>query len=161
MVLNPEHHRKVGVSGHPNQALDPMPALQWRIRQRFQRSGRRPSLRASVSQRRLRAGWRAPLPEGCWAQSGLLVDLVDAVRWLNSYYPEIESYFDAPKSLDELRRLASPGQPGYHVHHIVERASALEDGFPKSLVDGPENLVRVPKYKHQEITGWFARGNKQ
>lgn len=92
---------------------------------------------------------------------GLLIDLVDAARWLNDYYPEIESYFDAPKSLDELRRLATPGQPGYHIHHIVEKASALEDGFPKSLVDGPMNLVRVPKYKHEEITGWFARANSR
>lgn len=30
-----------------------------------------------------------------------------------------------------------------------------------SVVDGPTNLVRVPKYKHHDITGWFARGNER
>lgn len=92
---------------------------------------------------------------------GLVVDVVELVEWLNAYYPEIESYFDAPKSLDELRRLASSRQSGYEIHHIVEEASALKDGFPNSIVNGPQNLVRLPKYKHQAITGWFARINEE
>lgn len=90
---------------------------------------------------------------------GLIVDVVELVRWLNGYYPEIESYFDSPKTLDELRRLAFPKQPGYEIHHIVEEASALKDGIPISKISGKENLVRVPKYKHHEITGCFAKKN--
>lgn len=51
--------------------------------------------------------------------------------------------------------------PGYEIHHIVEEASALKDGFPNSIVNGPQNLVRLPKYKHHAITGWFARINEE
>lgn len=35
----------------------------------------------------------------------------------------------------------------------------MENGFPSSLVDGPENLVRIPRLKHWQITGWFATKN--
>lgn len=48
---------------------------------------------------------------------------------------------------------------GYEIHHIVERASAYADGYPASMVDGPENLVRIPKIKHWEITGWYMERN--
>jgi hypothetical protein len=51
-------------------------------------------------------------------------------------------------------------RPGYDVHHIVEKTPALEEGFPKSLVNGPDNLVSIPRFKHWEITGWYARKSK-
>jgi hypothetical protein len=49
---------------------------------------------------------------------------------------------------------------GYDIHHIVEKASAKEDGYPVSQIDGPENLVRIPRMKHWEINGWYATKNK-
>jgi hypothetical protein len=27
--------------------------------------------------------------------------------------------------------------------------------FPRSKIDGPDNLVRIPRWKHHEINGWF------
>jgi hypothetical protein len=38
---------------------------------------------------------------------------------------------------------------------VVEEASALNAGFPPSLIDGPENRVRIPTLKHWEINSWF------
>jgi len=37
---------------------------------------------------------------------------------------------------------------------------ALEEGFAKSLMNGPDNLVSIPRFKHWEITGWYARKSK-
>ncbi|WP_102961096.1 hypothetical protein [Mangrovicella endophytica] len=82
----------------------------------------------------------------------------EASYWLYTYYPWIEAYFDAPKSLTELRRGAAEGwKDGYDIHHIVEEAAAIKDGFPDSMVNGPENLVRISRLKHWQISGWYQR----
>jgi len=47
--------------------------------------------------------------------------------------------------LEELARAVSDPKPGYDIHHIVEKTSAEQDGFPGSMIHGPENLVRDPK----------------
>lgn len=57
--------------------------------------------------------------------------------------------------MDELQEAASNPKWGYHRHHVAERSSALEDGFSKEEVDGPENLVRIPALKHREINAWY------
>jgi hypothetical protein len=75
---------------------------------------------------------------------------------LLEYEPSIESYLDPPKTLEELQRGAAKPKSGYDIHHIVERSSAAEDGFPRSMIDAPENLVRIPRFKHWEITTWYA-----
>ena len=46
---------------------------------------------------------------------------------------DIIAYFDDPKPLEELRDAASNPKTGYDVHHIVERTSAMLDGFPPRL----------------------------
>ena len=46
-------------------------------------------------------------------------------------------------------------QRGYDIHHIVEKSGAYKDGFSEALVEGRENLVRVPTLKHWEITAWY------
>jgi hypothetical protein len=79
--------------------------------------------------------------------------------WLETYSPEIESYRDPPKSLEELQRAVRTPEAGYDIHHIVEQAQARADGFLRDVVDGPDNLVRIPRLKHQEINGWYQRKN--
>ncbi|WP_223999211.1 hypothetical protein [Aureimonas sp. SA4125] len=91
---------------------------------------------------------------------GLLLDAVEVIGWLDEIYPDIQSYSDALKSLDELQRLVRDPQPGYEIHHIVEKTSAAKDGFPKSMIESPENLVRIPKFKHHEITAWYNSLNE-
>lgn len=51
--------------------------------------------------------------------------------------------------------------PGYDVHHIVEKTSALRDGYPSNIVDGPDNLVRIPRLKHWLVTAWYQIPNEQ
>jgi hypothetical protein len=77
--------------------------------------------------------------------------------WLEPMIDSIHSFADPPKSLEELQHDVLNPAPGYDVHHIVEQASAEQDGFPRSMIDAPDNLVRVPRLKHWLITGWYMK----
>jgi hypothetical protein len=59
-----------------------------------------------------------------------------------------------------LHRAASTRAPGYDIHHIVEQTAAEQDGFPREVIDDPDNLVRVSRLKHQEINAWYQTKNK-
>ncbi len=83
-----------------------------------------------------------------------------AGAWLRTYSAEIASYNDPPKSLEELQRAASTRAPGYDIHHIVEQTHAERDGFTRRIIDSPDNLVRVPRLKHQDINAWYQTKNK-
>jgi hypothetical protein len=82
-------------------------------------------------------------------------DVVEGTSWLFELEPSIEAYLDPPKSLEELRQAVSDPKKGYDIHHIVEKTSAEQDGFPTSMIHGPENLVRIPRFKHWEINSWY------
>lgn len=92
--------------------------------------------------------------------AGTLLNIIEVGSWLYEAYPHIRSYLDEPKTLDELQRAAQTREAGYNVHHVVEQTPAEQDGFPRSLIDGPGNLVRIPTLKHWEITGWYMMPNK-
>jgi hypothetical protein len=79
--------------------------------------------------------------------------------WLYNAVPYINSYLDAPKSLDELQAGASSSRLGYDVHHIVEQSSAEEAGYPRKLIDSPDNLVSIPRLRHWEINAWYQTRN--
>lgn len=55
------------------------------------------------------------------------------------------------KTLKELQDDAKSPAPGYDIHHIVERTPALRDGFAQERIDGPINLVRIPRFRHWEM----------
>lgn len=84
----------------------------------------------------------------------------EAGSWIYDHKEEINAYFDAPKSLEELQEAANSPQKGYDIHHIVERNSAAQDGSEADLIERPENLVRVPRWKHWEINSFYERPNK-
>lgn len=86
---------------------------------------------------------------------------LDAATWLYEYAPYIDAYLDAPKSLQELRRAVANPRRGYEKHHIVEADAARRDGFGEALIQSPDNLVLIPTWKHQRITGWYMRRNKE
>jgi len=79
--------------------------------------------------------------------------------WLQTYSAEIESYRDPSKSLAELQQAVSTPAPGYDKHHIVQRNQTSV--FGKEAIDGPENLVLIPRLKHQEINGWYETKNPE
>jgi hypothetical protein len=85
--------------------------------------------------------------------------VIEKVDWLFEYEPSVRAYLDPPKTLQELHEAVPTSKPGYDLHHIVERTSAEEDGFPRTVINGPENLVRIPRFKHWEITGWYMTRN--
>jgi hypothetical protein len=85
--------------------------------------------------------------------------ILEAASWVKEYAPVIWSYFDSPRSLEELQSNVGDPAPGYDIHHIVEQTSAEQDGFPRSQIDAPENLARVPRLRHWEINAWYQRAN--
>jgi Escherichia/Staphylococcus phage prohead protease len=86
--------------------------------------------------------------------------IFEAARWLNEYRAEIVASLDPPKSLDELRDAVTTPRAGYDKHHIVEQTPAGQDGYPRSMIEAPDNLVRIPRLKHREINGWYQTPNK-
>jgi hypothetical protein len=97
-----------------------------------------------------------------WAmeQGVAAADLVAKSSWFYPALPYISSYFDAPKSLGELQEDALTSKLGYDRHHIVEQSSAKADNYPRSRIDAPDNLVRVPRLKHWEINAWYQTPQK-
>ncbi len=85
--------------------------------------------------------------------------LYEAMSWLDIDRYYIDAYRDPPKILEELRAGARQSKWGYDTHHIVEQTPAENEDYPRSLIDGQENLVRIPALKHWEITGWYATKN--
>jgi hypothetical protein len=63
-------------------------------------------------------------------------------------------------TMDELA-YGPRDRTGYQLHHIVEQTPAEQDGFPRSQIDGDENLVYVPTLKHYEISAWYQTGNDE
>ncbi|MGH6845665.1 MAG: hypothetical protein ACRECU_13330 [Methylocella sp.] len=68
--------------------------------------------------------------------------------WLYNKYPYIKANLDGAKSLEELQSAVGKPQKGYDVHHIVEQTPARDEQIPDELIDGPDNLVRIPTLKH-------------
>ncbi|WP_404934747.1 hypothetical protein [Nitratireductor sp. L15S-10] len=84
------------------------------------------------------------------------------VGWLaNEAGHTIRSYSDEPRALEELKGRATFPRSGYDIHHIVEKTPAYRDGFSREMIESPQNKVLVPRYKHWEITAWYARNNKE
>ena len=86
---------------------------------------------------------------------GTLGKIAGAAYWLYQYDAQITASLDPPKSLEELQRAVATPRVGYEIHHIVEQTSAEQDGYQRSLIDGQENLVRIPD---PEAPGDHGRG---
>jgi hypothetical protein len=86
---------------------------------------------------------------------------VNTVRWLAEYGPKIRSYLDKPKTLRALQDAVRDKRPGYEIHHIVEAQRWSEhpdrngSRFP-DRINSRENLVRIPYWKHIEISSRYS-----
>lgn len=94
-------------------------------------------------------------------RAGPIGVLITAIELAENYseMPSVTSYQDSPKTLSELQQNAGQRRPGYEDHHIVEQGAGGREGFSRSQIDGADNVVSVPKYKHHEITGWYNTKN--
>jgi hypothetical protein len=79
--------------------------------------------------------------------------------WLYDEYPYIKAAQDPPKTLGELRQAVSTPEKGYDIHHVVEQTPAQQDGYPKNMIESLENKVRIPTYKHWDVTTWYQTQN--
>ncbi|MFN3659574.1 MAG: hypothetical protein ACK4UO_20190 [Pseudolabrys sp.] len=87
--------------------------------------------------------------------------LYNAASWIRDYHAKIDSYRDPPKTLDELQdAVSAESKAGYQDHHIVEQTQAARDGYPRRMIDGRDNVVRIPTMKHEDINGWYQRANR-
>lgn len=97
-----------------------------------------------------------------WAAANMLRQMpaIKTALWLLEFAHRVNAYLELPKTLEELQRAVGTWQPDTHIHHIVEKTPAEQDGFGPELIDAPENKVRISRLKHEDITAWFARKNR-
>jgi hypothetical protein len=134
-------------------------------RQKFRQWTRVPNRSAMPLQSLPRGGWRVR-----WR--ALLLDLRESLssrwtrRWKPPYGFTINILLSKPTLTGQSRsksfknNVGKPGK-GYDVHHIVEQTPARDNRIPDALIDGPDNLVLIPRLKHWEITGWYMHGNER
>jgi hypothetical protein len=92
--------------------------------------------------------------EGAIARWALLAWVIK-----QGYEMQIRAFLDLPDSLQNLQINVGYPRAGTQVHHIVEQTSAEDDGFPRSLIDGRDNLVRISTMRHRQITTWYQTPN--
>ena len=92
---------------------------------------------------------------------GMLEFTVRTTVWLRYDLESIITYQDPAKSLGELYEAVDQPRAGTDIHHIMEQAALRKLDIPEDMINGPANLVRIPRYKHHEITAWYARKTKQ
>ena len=107
---------------------------------------------------RAAARFLAKIP-GPVGRAAALLTIFEGASWLRQHQAEIETQLDPPKTLGELQDAVNVDRPGTQKHHIVEQGPAEKEGFPRSKIDAPDNLVRIPKQKHQEISDFYSRRN--
>ncbi|WP_157188088.1 hypothetical protein [Nitratireductor pacificus] len=95
------------------------------------------------------------------SQAQIVAILLNAGWLANEAGSTIYSYLDKPRTLGELKERAKAPLPGYDVHHIVEQTPAYKDGFSREQINGDDNRVLIPRYKHWEITGWYGTSNEE
>ncbi len=122
-----------------------------------------PDRRTQLRYARLVARWLARGTFLGGPITGLLTNLgLEASFWLyDNYWPLIAEYLAPPKTLAELQQDVRTPRPGTDVHHIVEKGAAEAAGFPQSLIHGPDNLVRISRYRHWEATEKYASKNDE
>jgi hypothetical protein len=94
-----------------------------------------------------------------WGPGALASAIAEGASWLKEFGPVYFASFDSPKTLEELQQAVSDPRPGYDIHHIVEWATAAEGGSEDRLINAPENLVRIPRWKHWQLNSWYEKPN--
>lgn len=81
---------------------------------------------------------------------------IETIAWFSeNYYPLIEAYLEPPKSLKQLQDAVRTPHKGTDVHHIVEKNQAEAEGYPPEMINAPENLVRISRFRHWNITTYY------
>jgi hypothetical protein len=103
------------------------------------------------------AYWLAAVTRGVAAR---YISILQGVYWIATQaLPYIRAYLSPPKTLKELQQDVQNPETGYEIHHIVEQTPARDERFPESMIEGPDNLVRISTLKHRQISAWFQTKN--
>jgi len=129
-----------------------------RLRRRRKSGGARDSALSEAAKRAVRMLIAAGLRAATIEAPGLGTMLEIGLNLAERAYPYIRTYFDAPQSLEALQAAALDPQPGYDVHHVVERGTAL-NASEAAQIYSPDNEVGIPTLKHWELNGWYATKN--
>jgi hypothetical protein len=68
---------------------------------------------------------------------------------------QLYASYDPPETLDELRLRPEQYSAGYEQHHIVEQNDANRAKFGDAMIDDPDNIVWIPRLKHEKITAYY------
>jgi hypothetical protein len=98
-------------------------------------------------------------------------ETIDIINTLQDITPELQKSLEPPKDLDELRadkgfrsfssfsefkRHYGPAGERFEWHHIVEQSA----DFPSEQINTTDNIIRVPKFIHEEINQIFSTTTK-
>ncbi len=124
----------------------------------FDLPAQRPTGRGEVSRwgRRIAEAMREAIAEGDLDKLEAIRKAVEKAGWLDSQLANIMSALDPPRTLEELNEAAQVKgtHPGRDDHHIIEQGDQNSD-VPREVIDGKENLVRIPRYKHWQVNGYY------
>lgn len=122
---------------------------------------RPPTNKERISVARRVARWLTVAVAGRHIRAAVFVkEVLEETGWMDEFRGFVQSAFDPPKSLEQLQKEAFEPAPGYDIHHIVEQMPARNAGFPDSLINAPENRVRIPRIRHWRSTGGTAEGTR-
>lgn len=130
-----------------------------RPRRRRKSGGARDSALSEAAKRAVRMLIAAGLRAATIEAPGLGTMLEIGLNLAERAYPYIRAYFDGPQTLEALQAAALDPQPGYDVHHVVERGTAL-NASEAAQIYSPDNEVAIPTLKHWELNGWYATQNE-
>jgi len=97
-----------------------------------------------------------------------VIRIIQVLKALKEISPELQRSIEPPKNLEELRaekefrafptadafaRYYGSAGAGYEWHHIVERGA----DFPAEQLHNTDNVIRVPKFIHEEVTAIYNK----
>jgi len=118
--------------------------------------------RSSSAVLRAAANWIArALAARAFGAVSLFIGVIGARDWARAKAHEIATSLDPPKSMEELEAAVSVPRRGTELHHHkMEQHVSRQRGIPQSEINAPGNVVRIPTFKHYDITAWYRTPNE-
>ncbi|UGV26091.1 hypothetical protein E0H22_10555 [Rhodopseudomonas boonkerdii] len=119
--------------------------------------------RSSSAALRVAASWLGrALAVGAFKEAALFISVLSARGWARAKAHEIVTSLDPPKSMKELEEAVAVPRRGTELHHHkMEQHVSRQRGIPQSEIDAPGNRVRIPTFKHYDITNWYRTPNER
>ncbi|HLG89609.1 MAG TPA: hypothetical protein VKZ79_20705 [Alphaproteobacteria bacterium] len=96
-----------------------------------------------------------------------LLKVIKGIAWIADQWDKLQTYMHPPKDLKELQDEVDKPEAGTEVHHIVETQynsdapNANAKVFNDGRLESRENKVRIPYWKHRDVTAWYSTPNEE